>query len=116
MITPTADTEASSDDIGPGQRRLRRPVRLALGTGAGLGAELVLSYHHQALQTISVICDVGLPTLLVVVVGIILFGSEARQERPFRLLRWLADKPEPPSPHSKPDQSGSGERRLSRPS
>lgn len=104
MMMPTADMGASNDGNGPGQRRgLRRPVRLALGTGTGVGAELMLSYHHQALETIFVACDIGLPALLiVVVVGIILFGSEARQERAFRLLRWLADKPEPPSPDSNP--------------
>jgi hypothetical protein len=103
MMMPTTDTGAS-DGNEPGQQRgLRRPARLALGTGAGVGAELVLSYHHQALETISVVCDLGLPVLLiVVVVGIILCGSEARQERAFRLLRWLADRPEPPSPDSKP--------------
>src|SRR5215468_6244842 len=104
MTMPTANTGASNHGNGPGQqRRLGRPIRLALGTGAGVGTELMLSYHHQALETISVVCDIGLPALLIlVIVGIILFGSEARQERAFRLLRWLADKPEPPSPDIRP--------------
>jgi hypothetical protein len=57
---------------------------------------------QQRAAFVSVVCDIGLPALLIlVIVGIILFGSEARQERAFRLLRWLADKPEPPSPDSK---------------
>lgn len=32
------------------------------------------------------------------VIAIVLFGSQARTERAFRLLRWVADRPEPPGP------------------
>lgn len=100
MVMPTVDTGPSNDGSGSGQeRRLRRPVRLALGTGAGVLGEVILGYHNQALETISIVCDVGLPTVLILVlIATILFGSEARHERAFRLLRWLGDKPEPPGP------------------
>jgi hypothetical protein len=32
------------------------------------------------------------------VVYTVLFGGEARAERAFRLLRWIANEPEPPAP------------------
>jgi len=100
MVTPTADTGRPGDGGGPRQeRRLPRPVRFAVGAGAGVLGEVILGYHYQTLQTISMACDVGLPTLLILVlIGTILFGSDDRKERAFRLLRWIADKPEPPGP------------------
>ena len=91
MVMPAIDSGRSDSDGGPGrERRLRRPARLALGTGVGLVGEGILGYHHPALETISIVCDVGLPAMLVLVlVATILFGSETRQERAFRLLRRL---------------------------
>jgi hypothetical protein len=31
-------------------------------------------------------------------IGTALFGSQALSDRAFRLLRWIANKPEPPAP------------------
>jgi hypothetical protein len=68
----------------------------------------MVSYHHPVLQMILVASDVGLPTLLAMALfAIILFGSEARQERAFRLLRWIGDKPEPPNPASRGSMTSS---------
>ena len=62
-----------------------------------MAGQALLSYHHPALETIFVVCDIGLPTLLILLVfGVIMFGSEGRKETAFRLLRWFKDKPEPP--------------------
>jgi hypothetical protein len=105
MVMPTADT--GRPEGGPGQpRRLPRWIPLALGTSASVLSEMVLGYHYRALETISIACDVGLPTLLILVlVGTALFGSDDKQERAFRLLRWIRDKPEPPSPNDQHDSS-----------
>jgi hypothetical protein len=32
------------------------------------------------------------------IIGTALFGSQALSERGFRLLRWIANRPEPPGP------------------
>jgi hypothetical protein len=36
------------------------------------------------------------------IVGTALFGSQVLSERAFRLLRWIANRPEPPGPAAAP--------------
>jgi hypothetical protein len=36
--------------------------------------------------------------VVLTVIAVALFGREARSERAFRLLRWFANRPEPPGP------------------
>lgn len=99
MLMPTVDVEPSRNGGAEREPRLPRPVWLALLTVATLAGEGIVQYHHPALEMIMTACDVGFPVVLsLILVAVILFGSEARQERAFRLLRWIRDKPEPPRP------------------
>jgi hypothetical protein len=36
--------------------------------------------------------------VVLAIIGTVLFGSLARSERAFRLLRWIGNRPEPPGP------------------
>jgi DNA-binding transcriptional regulator YhcF (GntR family) len=40
------------------------------------------------------------------VIGTVLFGSPELSERAFRLLRWIANRPEPPAPSERPGNRG----------
>lgn len=44
--------------------------------------------------------------------GSALFGSEALSERAFRILRWIANRPEPPSPTPTPTAASGGRRQI----
>jgi hypothetical protein len=37
--------------------------------------------------------------VVLVILGCALFGSDVLSERAFRLLRWFANRPEPPAPN-----------------
>ena len=41
------------------------------------------------------------------IIGTALFGSQELSERAFRLLRWIANQPEPPTPLQGPKDHGS---------
>jgi hypothetical protein len=61
----------------------------SLGTPLGIGlADRLLGQAVLAAELLAVLA----------VIGTALFGSQARSERAFRLLRWAADRPEPPGP------------------
>lgn len=92
---------------GPGQRRrLPRATLLALGSLAGLASELIVAHFDPAIEMITAICGVAVPTALAVVLFLIaLFGSDSLHERAFRILRYLKDKPEPPGPPKPPRPS-----------
>jgi hypothetical protein len=100
MVMSTAGPGERGHGDGPKQeRRLRRPPQWLLGAGGGLVGEAALGYHHPTLEMILIIGDLSVPTLLTLIfVAVVLFGSETKEERAFRLLRWIADKPEPPGP------------------
>ncbi len=72
----------------------------ALGTAAGvLGGEGLTSYLHPALGEILAAADIIIPlAIAVVLLASILCGSSQTCERVFRLLRWIANRPEPPVP------------------
>jgi len=44
--------------------------------------------------------------VILTVLGTALFGSQALSERAFRLLRWVANRPEPPAPEVGPSEHG----------
>jgi hypothetical protein len=57
------------------------------------------AYVHPAILTVLAIANATVPPVAgVVVVTVILFGSEETNDRIFRLLRWIANRPEPPAP------------------
>lgn len=72
-----------------------------LGAAAGaLGAEGVAGYLSPRLGAALAATDILVPlTITVVLIAAILLGSNQMCERVFRLLRWVANRPEPPSPH-----------------
>jgi hypothetical protein len=105
---PRSATAAPGDDTGghdPGAHdahqagRARAPWR-ALGAGAGvLGGEGLSMYLHPRLGEILVAVDVLVPVVIALtLVYAILWGSWEIKERAFRLLRWIANRPEPPAP------------------
>ncbi len=71
-----------------------------LGAGIGaLGAEGTVGYLHPAVGIGLAIVDVAVPTIIALVLLVaVLRGSKETCERVFRLLRWIADRPEPPQP------------------
>lgn len=80
-------------------RRSRMPWRLlSAGTGV-LAGEGAMFYLHPALGEILSTADVAVPTAFgAILLAAILCGSDETCERVFRLLRWIANRPEPPSP------------------
>jgi hypothetical protein len=85
----------------------RTPGWVKLGTGlAVIGAEITESVLHPAAAEALGIADAAIP----LIVGLILFttivrGSPQTAERIFRLLRWIANRPEPTAPGSPSSQS-----------
>jgi hypothetical protein len=71
-----------------------------LGTGAGvLGGEGLAGYLHPALGEVLAAADVTVPlAIAIILLAAILRGSSQTCERVFRLLRWIANRPEPPGP------------------
>ena len=85
----------------------RTPGWVKLGTGlAVIGAEITESVLHPAAAEAEQIAAAAIP----LIVGLILFttivrGSPQTTERIFRLLRWIANRPEPTAPDSPSSQS-----------
>jgi predicted lipid-binding transport protein (Tim44 family) len=72
----------------------------ALGAGVGvLGGEGLTAYLHPALGEALAVANVMVPLAIALVLVIaIVCGSNRTCERVFRLLRWIANRPEPPAP------------------
>ena len=69
-----------------------RPGRRAAAVLAVAGVPAAV----WALQPVLGLLLIGLQSLIAVtVVAVALFGSDRLSERAFRLLRWVADRPEP---------------------
>jgi hypothetical protein len=77
-----------------------RPPWRALGAGTGLvGTEGIAGYLHPALGEVLAAADVITPVIItLILLTVILFGSKEKVERVFRLLRWIANRPEPAGP------------------
>lgn len=76
-----------------------RPWR-ALSAGAGVaGGEVLAGITHPALGGVLAAADVLGPLVIaLVLLTAILRGSDQTCERVFRLLRWAANRREPPAP------------------
>jgi len=67
--------------------------------GGALGAEATIAYLSPPLGAALAAADVIVPLAIAVVLLIaVLRGSTETCERVFRLLRWIANRPEPPAP------------------
>jgi hypothetical protein len=90
----------AADDLTLSSGRRPSTSWRALGTGAGvLGSEGLTAYLHPALGEGLAVVDIVVPLILAIVLLVaILHGSRETCERAFRLLRWIANRPEPPKP------------------
>ena len=64
---------------------------------ASLGTPVGIAILHPMLGEIIAAIEV---MMVLTIIGTALFGSPALSERAFRLLRWIGNRPEPPSPAS----------------
>ncbi len=76
------------------------PGRWKLGAAVGtLGAEATAAYVSPSLGAVLAAADVIVPlAIAIVLLGAVLLGSKETCDRVFRLLRWIANRPEPPPP------------------
>ena len=95
-------TTREGDTAGPA---LPAPARSAaarrvFGAGVGvLGGEGLAAYFYPALGEALAAADVIIPlAIALVLVAAILRGSDQACDRVFRLLRSVANRPEPPAP------------------
>jgi hypothetical protein len=66
--------------------------------GAGLGADAGLAVFSRDLGAVLALAEVaGLTIIALTILIAVLRGSDNTCERAFRLLRWLANRPEPPA-------------------
>jgi hypothetical protein len=91
---PVQDAGAS----GTGHSLIRTGWRIGAGASA-LGVEGVAGYHFPVLGAVLAGVDVLVPVAVAsVLLTAILRGSNETCDRVFRLLRWIAGRPEPPAP------------------
>ncbi len=65
--------------------------------GVGIGADASLTFLGRDLGAIIALTEIAVPAIIALAVLVaVLRGSENTCERAFRLLRWLANRPEPP--------------------
>ena len=96
--TPVQDAAVS----GTGHNLIRTGWRVGAGASA-LGAEGVAGYHFPVLGAMLAGVDVLVPVAVaLVLLTAILRGSDETCERVFRLLRWIAGRPEPSAPGPPP--------------
>lgn len=73
----------------------RAPWRTAGAGLASLGPPIGIGMADPLLGQIAVATELA---IALTVIGTALFGSQARSERAFRLLRWIGNRTEPPVP------------------
>jgi hypothetical protein len=100
-VTPPAPSPPVAPDAGQeipaGLPRTggRVPWRTA-GIGlTSLGAPIGIGVADPLLGQIAIAIELA---VALTIIGTALFGNQALSERAFRLLRWIANRPEPPGP------------------
>ena len=98
-----SDQDVRGVDMWPNSViRDRMPWR-PVGTGViGLGTSIGSVALYPLLGWIVIGIEAS---VILTVLGTALFGSEALCDRAFRLLRWVANRPEPPAPGVGPSES-----------
>lgn len=82
----------------PSKQRRTSAARTAAASLSALVPPGALSVIHPAFAIALIFIEFG---LCIAVVGTALYGSNTVSERAFRLLRWVANKPEPAAPTQK---------------
>jgi hypothetical protein len=99
-VTPASPRQGGAGETAPPTGRLRAGPWRALGAGTSIvGGEGLAACLHPALGETLAAADVITPlAVALILLAAILAGSEQTCERVFRLLRWIANRPEPPGP------------------
>lgn len=102
MPQPPSDPLLTAPDDGDAQARSTTSAKRGhgpwrtVGLGiASLGTPVGIGVLHPILGEVIAVLEVA---ATLTITGTALFGSSALSERAFRLLRWLGNRPEPPSP------------------
>lgn len=102
-VTPSTNSPPAVPDAG--QETAARPAagrapwRAAGTVLASIGPPVGIGIAAPLLG--QVVAAIELAAVLTII-GTALFGSQALSERAFRLLRWIANRPEPPAPSAPP--------------
>jgi hypothetical protein len=89
--SPPAASAAGQQGV-PGGRVPWRTAGIGL---TSLGTPIGIGVADPFLGSITVAIELA---VALTIIGTALFGSQALSERAFRLLRWIANRPEPPGP------------------
>lgn len=101
----TATSQTPGPPVGPGFGQEtyagaspagRRVPWRTTGIGlTSLGAPVGIGVADPVLSKVAIAIELA---IALAVIGTALFGSQSLSERAFRLLRWIANRPEPPGP------------------
>ena len=91
-VAPAAGQETPADPPRTGRRVPRRTAGVGL---TSLGTPIGIGVADPLLGEIATVIELA---VALTIIGAALFGSQALSERAFRLLRWIANRPEPPGP------------------
>lgn len=90
--SPPAAPDAGQAAATPGGRLAWRTAGIGL---TSLGAPIGIGAADPLIGTMALVIELA---VALTIIGTALFGSPALSERAFRLLRWIANRPEPPCP------------------
>jgi hypothetical protein len=78
------------------------PAKAESASWRSIGASVISTGVPTSVGAVHPIIGIGIAVLelavALTVIGTALFGSRELSERAFRLLRWIANRPEPPTP------------------
>jgi hypothetical protein len=96
---PVAPDAGQETPAGPARTGGRVPWRAA-GIGlTSLGTPVGIGVADPLLGQIAIAIELA---VALAIISTALYGSKALSERAFRLLRWIANRPEPPGPARPP--------------
>ena len=75
------------------------PWRTVAAILTSVGSQVGIGVDDPLLGQAAIIVELA---AALAIIGVALFGSQALSERAFRLLRWIANRPEPLAPVSWP--------------
>jgi hypothetical protein len=84
--------------------RMIRPIAIGAGPAA---APLAAAALHPVLGAALLVTEL---VFVLIVFGVVIYGTQEQVDRVFRLLRWLRSRPEPPAPKPKPSHQNNQSR------